>query len=579
MKTEGANSSRLKIVGVTIAKHIAAIAVMLFCCFMVVPEAFDGKVILQGDKLQSLGTKRDVKAHHQRTGELTNWTDRMYSGMPTTLIYPVYPNNLASTFINSLENWTQPQVVHLMLPMLCIYIALLIAGYPIGLSLLGALAFGLSTINIGNMVAAHSTKVKAIATAIPVLFGLQLLFERRYVRGFLLMVTFGAMHLATNHLQITYYALLAGLIIALVGVGVLIKSGKGRSVLKATAFAVIAVLIGILPNASMLWSNYAYVKDSVRGERILKSAETNSGLDRDYAYVFSHDFLELGSLILPRIVGGSTNEMLGKDSESYKYIKRTGLQGSRISNNSVVVPLFWGEKPINESPTYVGIGVFCIFLLGLLFCGKVLRIAFGLVLLGYTVIALGDNLGFINELMFNYIPFFNKFRAPSMVLGLSVGLIIWIAVDGLHRLLKNPELIHCKKKQLIRMAATVAFFFLFFAILGPSVFDFSWDYSTQTHGLGIDENFKRQLVNAGDPAQMVDKLLEAFRSDRASAMRSDALRGLAFLALIGLCVISILKNWLKPYQATIAMGFVCVIDLVTIDTNYTQTAVFEKTRT
>ena len=574
---DGNRSSLLRKLGITLLKHLAAVAIMLGCCFMLVPDAFEGKVIMQGDKLHSLGMKRDVKAHHERTGELTNWTDRSYCGMPTTLIYPVYPSSWSSGFVNSLENWIHPQIVHLMLPMLCLYIALVVAGYPIWLSLLGALAFGLSTINVGNTIATHSSKVKSIATAIPVLVGLYLLFEKKLARGFLLMVSFGALHLATNHLQITYYALLGGLVIFLAGIVRLTRSGSPKAIMKPLLLAVIALIVGIAPNISMLWSNYTYARDSVRGERILNSDDSKVGLDREYAYVFSHDWLEMGSLILPRIVGGSTHELVGKDSESYQYIKKTGLQGSRITGSKAVVPLFWGDKPINESPTYLGIVVFALFILGLLFGAKRLRITVGIVLLLYFIIALGDNTGFLNQLMYEYVPLFSRFRAPSMILGLAAGLIVWISVDGLHKIFRNPNIIEDRKKALIAVGSGFALFYLFFAILGPSLFDFSWDHGIDKYGFGIDDSFKNRLIKAGNQEKTVEGLLDAIKSDRASAMRSDAIRGLFLLGLLALSVFAFMRKLIQPQIVTFLLGLLCVLDLVFIGQDYVGQADFKKT--
>ena len=575
--SDGNRSSLLRKFGITLLKHLVVVVIMLGCCFVLVPDAFEGKVIMQGDKLHSLGMKRDVKAHYERTGELTNWTDRSYCGMPTTLIYPVYPNNWASALVNSLENWTHPQLVHLMLPMLCLYIALVVAGYPIWLSLLGALSFGLSTINVGNMIAAHSSKIKSIATAIPILIGVYLMFEKKILRGFLLMTVFGALHLATNHLQITYYALLGGLVIFFVGGFRLIRSGEAKLAIKLLGLTIVALIIGVGPNISMLWSNYAYTKDSVRGERILKSSDTKVGLDREYAYVFSHDFLEMFSLILPRVVGGSNHELVDKDSESYQYMKKTGLQGSRISGSKAVVPLFWGEKPINESPTYLGIVVFALFILGLLFATKRLRVTVGVVLLLYFVIALGDNAGFLNELMYKYVPLFARFRAPSMVLGLAVGLMAWISVDGLSKVIEKPKMLESHKKLLVGLGSGIAICYLFFAVLGPTVFDFSWDYGVDKYGFGIDESFKNQLVRAGNQVNVVEGLMEAIRSDRASVMRSDAIRGLFFLSLVIAAIAAMMKNSIRPKFIIPLIGLLCLMDLIPIAKDYTEQADFEKT--
>jgi hypothetical protein len=453
--------------------------------------------------------------------------------------------------------------------MLCTYIALVVAGYSVWLSLLGAIAVALSTIHFGNMDAGHSTKIMALSVAVPTLVGLYLLFKKKYLKGFLLMAFFGAILISANHLQITYYTFLLGVIIAMIGSLLLVRSGQTNVLVKVAAIAFFAAVVSVLPNTSMLWSNYDYSKDSVRGKRILAGSDQHSeGLSQDYASVFSHDLLEIGSLFIPRLVGGGDKEMLGTSSATYQEIERTGLLRNRIQGSKVMVPLFWGDKPLNEAPTYVGIVLFTLYLLSLFFVERSFRIMSLTLVIFCCIIAMGSHLRFINTLMFDYLPFFNKFRAPSMVLGLVTGVMAWTVVHGLTNFIHSPSKLDSKRKHIVRAVGLLGVVCLFFATIGPSFFDFSWDYGKEKYGVGIDENFENQLLNAGNPLDVVEGLMAAIIEDRASAMRSDSFRSLFFLALVILIVFGFYK---KRINETVLVGaFICLlaIDLITVGHRY-----------
>lgn len=564
-----------------ILPHLAVLLVFLIVTAISVPEAFKGKEIMHGDKLHSLASKRDVQELHLSKGELPNWTDKSYSGMPTTLIYPIYPNNLASTIINGLHYVAKPQVMYLLLPMLSMYLALMLAGYSVWWSLIASLLFGLSTINIGNIDAGHSSKVKAIATSMPLLIGLYLLLKQRFARGFLLLAGFGPLHLATNHLQITYYTMLIGVFVFVILLIYNLKSKQFKHTLKSVFLVVIALVVSILPNTSMLWSNYDYAKESVRGKRILKSdTELNQdvGLDKTYANVFSHSWLELGSLFIPRIIGGSDNETLGSSSNTYKFVKKERVNWKKMDNSGITLPLFWGDKPLNAAPTYIGIVALVLLLFGLASLKRVTVIMFVSAILFTLIVALGSNTGFIADLLFEHLPFYNRFRAPSMILGLFVGLIGWAIAAGLSKL--NEEKIKqlFAKRKVKISTGLLATLCLYFLVIGPFMYNFSWDVGQEELGAGKDELFEQQIINLGHSEQVAAELMSAIRSDRASSMRIDSFRALALLCLvIGIFWVYQRKSIRKEFLM-IGLIAMIVIDLVSVNKYYLTEDDFSKAK-
>lgn len=558
------------------APHPISLLVMLVATAITFPEAFNGKQIVHGDKLHSLGANRDVQAHHDQTGKLANWTDRNYSGMPSTLIYPVYPSNLASTLINNLGNWSQPQIAQLLLPMLSMYLALILAGYGSWWSLLASLVFGLSTITIGNIDAGHSSKVKAIATALPLLIGVYTIMRGKLGRGLFILACFGALHLATNHLQVTYYSMLIGAaMFAVLSVQVIKESLK--EYLKRCLVILFGLLVAILPNISMLWSNYEYAKDSVRGKRILQ-AETDQkqGLDADYINVFSHSWLELTSTIIPRVMGGSDSERLGTSSNTYKYVERNRINWLAKDESGLSVPLFWGDKPLNEAPTYIGAAAFALMLISLFLLKRNLRLMFGLMLLISVIVALGSHTGFVNKLLFEYFPFYNRFRAPSMILGLTSGIVAWTIATGFQQIDKSKlsEILQLKGFKIVGGAVVAVALFL--ATLGPSFFNLSWNFGADDDRAGKDEQFEQLMVDLGNTPDIAAGFIEALRDDRASVMRTDSLRFLLFMALVGLLIFLYSKGRINSERLALIALCIVVVDLWMVNHNYTNADDFSK---
>ena len=65
------------------------VAIIVFYGFSAVffaPEAFKGKVIQQVDNQQVQGMNREAREYDKK-GELIHWTNTIFSGMPTTMIY------------------------------------------------------------------------------------------------------------------------------------------------------------------------------------------------------------------------------------------------------------------------------------------------------------------------------------------------------------------------------------------------------------------------------------------------------------------------------------------------------------
>src|SRR5690606_17304448 len=139
----------------------------------------------------------------------------------------------------------------------------------------------------------------------------------------------------------------------------------------------------------------------------------------------------------------------------------------------------------------------------------------------------GKNLQWFNYTLFEYLPGYNKFRAVSMALGVTLFAIPVIGCLGLEKLIKDSELKSAQKTFWISYAIVGGI--LLILILFADMFGF--------RGLG-DANFPDWLGNA-------------LREDRKALMKSDAVRNLVFVSLSAALVFALIKKFIRSQLAVL----------------------------
>ena len=96
------------------------------------------------------------------------------------------------------------------------------------------------------------------------------------------------------------------------------------------------VLFGILLNASSILATQEYTDFSTRGESEISinpdgtEKENLGGLSNDYITEYSYGKLESFNLIVPRFMGGGSSDLIDKDSEFVKEIRKYGYESANI---------------------------------------------------------------------------------------------------------------------------------------------------------------------------------------------------------------------------------------------------------
>ncbi len=221
----------------------------------------------------------------------------------------------------------------------------------------------------------------------------------------------------------------------------------------AMSFGILAVaaIIGVTTNMVTLATTYDYSKATMRGgtlnlDTATDQQRTSSGLPIDYAFGWSYGTAETFSLMVPNIYGGASGQAkaLGKNSNLAKLASSQGASDEEATNFAQdfagnVGGLYWGNQPFTSGPVYIGAIMCFLFIFSMVYLdGKnkwwMLAACFMAILMSW-----GKNLMGFNEFLFNYLPMYNKFRAPTMALVIPQLLFPFAAVLSLHKLFFDEE--------------------------------------------------------------------------------------------------------------------------------------------
>lgn len=528
-----------------------------------------------------------------QNGEYLTWNNRMFSGMPNYLIggfgfSKVYEYLPASFMLKVLRTIPSPAYEMFILCFWAFISFLIFTRKNIGLSLLGGLAVGFCTANIVSLDAGHMTKVCAIAYILPMFSGIYLISKERYAFGSIMFIVFLFLELNSGHVQISYYALILLFIYILYLTIEFIREKKFKELGVSALLIATAFIINLL-----LSSNYFFIndfsKDTTRGADILNAAKMNpgeptssekkadlkeKGVGFDYATQWSLGYEELATTIVPNFTGGSSGGSLDENSNVYKAVAAKAPQYAAQFVQQL--PLYWGSEPFVQGPIYLGAIIFFLFVFGMFaYKGKLKWWIFGGIVLT-VLIALGKNFAAFYHLLYNMVPMFNKFRAPTMILAITQTLMVLIGVLGLMEFF-NKNTTKDDRIKTLKYATGIAGGILVCFILFGSLFSFR--SKNIESGKSADEQFKAQLVKmSGGDETFANEVVSALVKDRASLMRKDAIRSLLFVLIAaGLLFAFATTTFQNKYVYLGALSFLVLMDYWGINKRYLNENDFEET--
>ncbi len=522
-----------------ILPHLLGISIFyLIVALYFSPVVFQDQVIFQGDILQWEGSAKEAMDFREKTGEEALWTNSMFGGMPAYFISMEFPGDITNALVSVLTLGLPHPVNGLFLGMLAMYILLLSFRVRPVFAIIGSVAFSFNTYNLLSLEAGHNAKIWAVCLIPLILTGIHLAFERKRILGAALLGLGLLLQLKFNHLQITYYTLLISVIY--VGVRLIFDWKKDgiTPVLKTLAFLVLGAALAVGGNIGRLATALEYSPYSTRGAATLESA--GSGLDKDYAFAWSNGKLETLTLLVPDFYGGGSQTPLGKNSESEKALRANGVDAQQINGFLQGAPTYWGDQPFTGGPIYGGAILIFLAILGIWAAPKESLITFGTIIVFSLLLSWGKNLSWFNYLLFDILPGYNKFRAVSMALGMTLFAIPVLGMIALERTIANKQL-----KPLILAAGVVAGTLLLL-VLGAGMFRFD---------------------GAADQG-LPEWLLASLKSDRKAMLSASAWKSLGFvLAAFGLIYFS-LKGKINDLVLGLGLLALVTLDLWIVNRQY-----------
>ncbi|MCA6481323.1 MAG: hypothetical protein IM557_12100, partial [Chitinophagaceae bacterium] len=250
-----------------VAPHLLAVVIFLVVALIYCKPVLEGKVLQQMDVTQWKGMAQNSFVYKEKHGEFPLWTNGIFSGMPAFQITSVGSNPVSIGYLHQVFTLFLPKPVGLFfLACICFYLLSQVIGTRVVIGIAGALSYAYATYNPIIVGVGHDTKMQAIAYLPAFLAGLWMLYEKRsYLLGTAMTAVFTALLVASNHLQITYYALILALIMS-IGFGInWIRNKDFAHLSRAAGLVIVGAALGVFVNAITLFTTYSYSKATIRG--------------------------------------------------------------------------------------------------------------------------------------------------------------------------------------------------------------------------------------------------------------------------------------------------------------------------
>src|SRR5690606_27852139 len=237
----------------------------------------------QHDVVQAAGSQQEIFTYKDKDGHAPQWTNSMFGGMPTYQIWYQHTHNIA-TYITPLLRSLFPQPADvILLFLLGSYFLLSVLRIRPWLAAVGAIAISFSSYNFIYIEAGHITKAYALAYMAPIIGSIILTYRGNRYLGGALLALFLTLEIRANHVQMTYYLFISLLVLCGLELYYAIRDKKIKPFSRSTCVQVLAAVIAVAVNASVLFPTYEYSKLTTRGKaNIVKVEEKgkSSGLDR-----------------------------------------------------------------------------------------------------------------------------------------------------------------------------------------------------------------------------------------------------------------------------------------------------------
>lgn len=381
---------------------LSSIGFLILVIFLFEPIIFGGKIFGSPDSLSPRSVAMALNDASNELGQYPQWQPWVFSGMPTAEAFSYLSKLYFPEYFFKLFSFSGAfiQLLHLVFAGLgCMFLLKQFRCSNVA-SFMGSVAFMITPYMITMIVFGHGSQLMT-AAYIPwaVWLSVRLWSSPTLINSSFLAIVLG-FQLQRAHAQVAYYTwLLIGLYFMIMLIDQMKKKNDSKLIIRKLSLVLLACLLGIGISSLIYLPAIEYAPYSVRG------GSSTGGSDYSYATGWSFHPVEMLTFLIPSAFGF----------------------GGQV---------YWGYMPFTDYPNYMGIIIFSLALIGIVYKKGVLK----WYLLSATLIALfisfGRHFSPIYDLFFNFFPFFNKFRVPHMILILVQFNIAILAAFGLDKIIE-----------------------------------------------------------------------------------------------------------------------------------------------
>ncbi len=541
--------------------HLVAVVIFLLVAVIYCKPVLQGQVLQQHDVTQWKAMAQNSFEYKEKHGHFPLWTNGMFSGMPAYQIALESDNVVSPGWFYYILTLGLPKPISFFfLACVCFYFLSMMLRINPWVAIAGALAYAYATYNPIIIAAGHDTKMQSIALMPALVGSVILVYEGRYWIGAALTALFTALLVGMNHPQIAYYAFLI-LLFMTIGYAInWLRKGQAGHLAKALGIVAVTGAIGVLCNAVSLLTTYEYSKESIRGGSELATGTTNStstGLSADYALSYSMYKTEPFVMMVPKMYGGSNSlEVAQEESKAIAALQQMPQEiAQQLQYN---LGAYWGGIGGTSGPPYVGAVICFLTLIGFFVLDTKHKWWILAASLLAIVMSWGSYFAAFNEFLLNYLPLYNKFRAPSMTIVIPTLLFCMMAIMTVQKVLnmENKEEAWDRYKKGLMLTGGV-----FIVLL---LIYFSADFTSPG-----DQNLLSQVSSAPEQVQgYVRTFISALKEDRQDLFMSSLLRSFIYIALAAALLWLFIRKNISRTWLIAGIGLLAFIDVMAIDTQY-----------
>ncbi len=563
--------------------HIIAIVVFLLVAIVFCKPALEGKVVYQHDLQGWRGMVQQSLDFKEQYGRYPLWTNSLFSGMPAYQIMMEGSHKISMGYLEYVIGMGLPQPINFFfIACICFYFLCIVLRVNPWVGMMGALAYAYCSYDPVIIMVGHVTKMASMAFAPAVIGAYLLILQKKYWTGSALLILFSFFMISQNHVQIVYYTLLIAIAITIAYAYRAVKEKQLPQFVKGAVIALAAGLVGLAACSITLVPTYEYAKETMRGGKseltdtssANKGIKTKGGLDKDYAFNWSYGIDETLTLAVPGIMGGSSGGELTEKSKTAAALSEQGLPEETATQIARGLPTYWGPQPNTSGPVYVGAIICMLFIIGMFYLdNKHKWWIFGVTVFA-IMLAWGENFKAFNYFIFDFMPGYKKFRAPTMALVIPQLTMSLMAALTLNKLLFGNDTREFMLKKLKQGGIAVGVLAGLLVMLY-----FTYGYSGENDSR-IKESYSQQMLMSVSQGQQPtpqmqeqanefgQTIVRGLMADRKAMFGGDLLRSLLFMAAAFVLVWLFAKGKLNHKVVAMAMVVLVVFDLLPVGKRY-----------